>query len=558
MSALGAALLDTLGRLLPTSTATDGGVPAPLARVVGALAEALEQGELAIDLEGPAPWLLPDGSTGTGAEADWPLAHLAALREVGWLVEADELIAHPEAPVVREGRWLRWRRWHEQLVTCREALIARGRTELSPGGSTAAPVAIPGLDPQQCRAVAALLTHQLVLLSGGPGTGKTSTVVQMLAAALRQNPALRMHLAAPTGKAAARLAQAVTTGSAALEAPLSSALQSLPRSTLHRLLEARAQGAGFRRGRQRPLELDLLVVDEVSMVDLPLMSALLEALPPQARLLLVGDPAQLPPVGPGAVLLELCRPENLAALGAAAVHLQTTYRNDGAIAELAGQLRRCNQRGPALLTALQPALAKLNTAANVTWQQAPGNRPPTAVLERLRQHQHRLATLAQSGRDAELLEELEQLIVLSPMQRGAWGVEGIHRTLLGDRWRGPMHLWPEGTPVLNRRNQEELELANGDVGVLVSRSGERLVLFTEGRLLHPAQLGAAEPALALTVHKAQGSQYAEVLLLLPPHPRLDARLLYTGLTRARQHAWLYGSEAVANSASSLASPDRAA
>ncbi|MFN4866840.1 MAG: ATP-binding domain-containing protein, partial [Cyanobium sp.] len=120
------------------------------------------------------------------------------------------------------------------------------------------------------------------------------------------------------------------------------------------------------------------------------------------------------------------------------------------------------------------------------------------------------------------------------------GVEGVQRVLLGDAARGPLQGWPLGTPVLNRRNLSEQELANGDIGVLVAgEGGRRLVLFPGGRLLHPAQLAGAEPALALTVHKAQGSQYGEVLLLLPAGRPLDARLLYTGLTRARSSARLY-------------------
>jgi exodeoxyribonuclease V alpha subunit len=135
-------------------------------------------------------------------------------------------------------------------------------------------------------------------------------------------------------------------------------------------------------------------------------------------------------------------------------------------------------------------------------------------------------------------------------------VEGVQRVLLGDAARGPLQGWPLGTPVLNRRNLPEQGLANGDIGVLVERptpgSAERLVLFPGERLLHPARLGPAEPALALTVHKAQGSQYGEVLLLLPPSRRVDARLLYTGLTRARRQAHLVLPIPVSDPASALA------
>ena len=581
MSALAPALLDSLRRVLPAPTAgpLDPDGELALEQVITALAAALERGELGLDLEGPAPAELTGFGSAELGSADleelarakngaaspaatdlasaWPTAQLAALEACGWLVDAASLDDAPEAPVVRDGRWLRWRRWHQQLRHCIATLIARGLERLEPAPSPTQQrlalrtAAAAGLDPQQCRAVEALLQHRLVLLSGGPGTGKTSTVVQMLAAALRLQPELRVQLAAPTGKAAARLGAAVAAGAAALEPALASRLQDLPCGTLHRLLEARGDGAGFRRGPGRPLELDLLVVDEVSMVDLPLMQALQAALTDTSRLLLVGDPGQLPPVGPGAVLLELCRPDALAALGPAAVELCTTYRNDGAIAALAAELRSQSRQGGDQLEALRPRLQQLQSGDNVQWLEVQGGSPPAEALARLRRHQQRLGQLAaglgavdpQTGpvTDAAsaLLAELERLMLLSPVRQGPWGVEGVHRALLRESLAGPPQGWPLGTPVLSRRNLPEQGLANGDIGVLVAGTGGgRLVLFPGGRLLHPARLAGAEPALALTVHKSQGSQYGEVLLLLPAGRHLDTSLLYTALTRAREQALL--------------------
>ena len=557
MSSLAPALLDSLWRLRPASDAAqlDPAGQLALRQVITALAGALERGELGLDLEGPPP---PELDSAEQAP-EWPTAQLAALQACGWLVDAGALADRPEAPVVRAGRWLRWRRWHQQLSHCIAALIQRGQAGVEPPASSSQLEAArnrataAGLDQQQSAAVQAVLEQQLVLLNGGPGTGKTSTVVQMLAAALRLQPQLRLQLAAPTGKAAARLGAAVAAGTAALEPALAERLATLPCGTLHRLLEARGDGAGFRRGAARPLELDLVVVDEVSMVDLPLMQALLAALPEAARLLLVGDPNQLAPVGPGAVLLELCRPDALAALGPAAVELRTTYRNDGAIATLAALLRSEALPGSELVQALRPQLEQLGSGDNVQWLEAPAGRPPADALARLREQQQRLAELADAlgVLDAQagptdnpgaraLLGELERLILLSPIRHGPWGVEGVQQALLGQALAGPVQAWPLGTPVLNRRNLPEQELANGDIGVLVAGSGGgRLVLFPGGRLLHPARLAGAEPALALTVHKAQGSQYGEVLLLLPSGRLLDARLLYTGLTRARRSARLY-------------------
>jgi exodeoxyribonuclease V alpha subunit len=355
----------------------------------------------------------------------------------------------------------------------------------------------------------------------------------MLAAVLAHEPTTRIQLTAPTGKAAARL-RAATGGRH-------------PCGTLHRLLESR--GDHFARNRLHPLPLDLLVVDEVSMVDLALMAALLEALPATARLVLVGDPDQLPPIAPGAVLLDLQQPDLQAGLGDAAITLTTTYRNNGAIAAVAGALRSSlNRHAGGPLEVIRPQLERLNASDNLAWQQAKGGRLPPALVVRLEQHLTALADLAagcrpeRPGNWRSLLLERDRLLVLAPRRRGPWGVEGIHRTLLGEAAAAPVTAWPEGLPVLCTRNLPELGLANGDVGVLVGRadSDDRLILFgvEEPLWVHPAQLtGAAEPALALTVHKAQGSEAREVIVLLGD-PEPDGRLLYTALTRARERAEL--------------------
>jgi len=375
------------------------------------------------------------------------------------------------------------------------------------------------------------------------------------------------------------------------------------------------------------------------MVDGKLLEVILQCAHPYAtRLVFVGDPAQLPPVGPGAVLQELGQPGRLAALGEAAIELKTTYRNNGAIAAIAALLRP--GLGNALLrpglgnALLRPGLGSaplrngpgdglpgptdqepgdsasapispppasenaigqtetllaqltsLGPADNLTWQRHPAGRLPAPALERLRQHQQRLQQLAEAidwgsgdagldptpprsdsktaanpipgatpGAIAALLAELEACILLSPVRQGAWGVEAVHRQLLGEAAAKAIQHWPLGTPVLCQRNLAEEGLANGDIGVLVERASERLVLFPGpfpgqagaalgasspgARLFHPARLGSAEPALALTIHKSQGSQYQEVVLLVPETRHWDPRLLYTGLTRARHRAWL--------------------
>ena len=504
LQALAAALSEALPRLHATS-------PDPLVgELIEALTTALAEGQLEVSLPSPE--------------------HRLAL-------EASPLSAAPHGPLALEGDRLLWRRWQRQREGVLQALIARAQRPLDAPAKPPVEEQSSGLDADQQRAIAAVLRHGLVLLEGGPGTGKTSTVARMLAAVQAQQPGSRIHLAAPTGKAAARL-----------RAALANAQLQLPCSTLHRLLESR--GERFGRNRLHPLALDLLVVDEVSMVDLPLMEALLDALPASCRLVLVGDAGQLPPVGPGPVLLDLQAPERRQALGPAAITLRTTYRNNGAIAAVAAALRDGDQPLEPLLTGL---LEPLDPNANFIWAQAGVRTLPAALLERLRQHQQQLEALCRQSDTndpaaaATLLAALDACLVLTPLRRGRWGVEAIHQALLGEAAeRSPQH-WPLGTPVLCRHNLTELGLANGDVGLVVERPGatrgERRLLFnTPGSpqplWIHPAQLPDAEPALALTVHKAQGSEADEVWVLMSDTGRPQRRLLYTAITRARRQAQL--------------------
>jgi exodeoxyribonuclease V alpha subunit len=299
------------------------------------------------------------------------------------------------------------------------------------------------------------------------------------------------------------------------------------------------------------------VVDEVSMVDLELMEALLEALPLSCRLVLVGDPAQLPPVSPGAVVPELHRPELRARLGCAAVTLATPYRNAGLIAAVAAELRTAIEAAPEtggddLEARIAACLEGAPAGANLQRLTAPPRCPPPLVRSRLERHRRALAAAARrcvSDPEAwrEVLRERDRLLVLSPLRRGPWGVDAVHRLLLGQAMEAPLSRWPAGTPVLCLRNLPDLGLANGDVGVLLGSADPdgAAVLFGDAAAaaplrIHPAQLsGAVEPAFALTVHKAQGSEADEVIVLLPEAGGSDPRLLYTALTRARRQALLF-------------------
>jgi exodeoxyribonuclease V alpha subunit len=205
------------------------------------------------------------------------------------------------------------------------------------------------------------------------------------------------------------------------------------------------------------------------------------------------------------------------------------------------------------MAVLRPRLEGLDPGANLRWQRASPRRAPSIVLRLLEEHAGALAALAAhlSPKDEagarQLLAERDRLLVLSPQRRGPWGLEALHRALLGEAAGASVGDWPAGTPVLCTRNLPELGLANGDVGVLVRQEGaedERRLLFGDAGgeaplWVHPAQLaGAAEAALALTIHKAQGSEAEEVVVLMPAGEHRDPRLLYTALTRARRRALL--------------------
>lgn len=249
------------------------------------------------------------------------------LERSGWLTD-------PPQVMVLDGDQLHWTRWHQAMQRLELELIDRSHAQ--PSGSLktdslptdSLPPDLGRLNTEQRAAVQAIRRHRLVMVSGGPGTGKTSTVQAMLLQAMAERGALRIHLAAPTGKAARRLEEALQSDART---------RSLPCTTLHRLLEARP--SGFARNGRHPLNLDLLVVDEASMVDLNLAQALLSALPREAQLVLVGDADQLPPIGVGAVWRHLQHPERRHCFGDAAISLHRVYRNRGELARLGSLLR---------------------------------------------------------------------------------------------------------------------------------------------------------------------------------------------------------------------------
>jgi exodeoxyribonuclease V alpha subunit len=396
---------------------------------------------------------------------------------------------------------------------------------------------------QRLAAAVGVLRH-VTVLAGGPGTGKTTTVARLLALLAEQpGPLPRIALAAPTGKAAARLQEAVTA-----QLPAGSRARVADAATLHRLLGWR--GGTFRYGRAERLPYDVVVVDETSMVSLPMMARLLDAVRPHARLVLVGDPDQLASVEAGAVLGDLTRAEGYpepaldAALDAVGlpvgvvngvVTLEHVWRFDGTIAAFA----RAVQSGDA-----DDALALLHRGADDLTLDEPdavaGLRADVVAAGSA------LAEAAAAGRAEEALAALEQHRVLCAHRRGPFGVARFGAEV--DRWLAPTRgadPWYPGRAVLVTANDYDTGLFNGDTGVVIATADGPRVAFARGgppTFYPPSRLGEVAGVHVMTVHRAQGSQVRRVAVVLPPpeSPLLTRELLYTAVTRAREHVRILG------------------
>ncbi len=406
-----------------------------------------------------------------------------------------------------------------------------------------------GYDEQRTAARVAL-THATTVLTGGPGTGKTTTVAALLAlcaelAELAGQPAVRIALAAPTGKAAARLQQAVETEVAKLPASDQARLSGVRAVTLHRLLGARPDTSSrFRHHRDNRLPHDVVVVDETSMVSLTMMARLLEAVRPGSRLILVGDPFQLASVEAGAVLADLVETvEETTRVGVAA--LVTSHRFGESIGALAEAVRSGDaDRAVALLERGDDHVQLVDV-----------DDPAPRVRGLVVPHALGILRAAEAGDADRALELLDQQRLLCAHREGPYGVR--HWNTQVERWLGeetgePIYAaWYAGRPLLVTANDYGLGIYNGDTGVAVrppaaspGRALRAAVAGSAGRLdLATSRLGQVETMHALTIHKSQGSQADQVVVILPPpESRLLTReLFYTAITRARERMVVVGS-----------------
>lgn len=425
------------------------------------------------------------------------------------------------------------------------------------------------IDWQRTAAALALL-KRFVVISGGPGTGKTYTVARILAALAALSPKkLRIGLAAPTGKAALRLQESIRTAQTTLP-PEWAGLIPDQAQTLHRLLGFRSSPPGFLHHRANPLHLDLLILDEASMIDVPLMAAMLSALPPSCRVILLGDRDQLASVEAGNLFSDLCGNGDGGWSTAFTAHLQpltgATYGTADspvapadAMADSIVLLRTSHRFGEASgINALSQAVnsGRSETLATVLDQAYPDLRieeqtGPTQTTWLRAQLERFFSPLFSAPSAAAALQELGKRRILCTLREGPSGVDGINQlaeTVF--RRRGVIKTGERcyrGMPIIILRNDYNLGLFNGDTGIAwPDDQGTLQAWFPQAEdAIRPISLARLPPwqtSYAITVHKSQGSEFGEVLLLLPHEdvPILSRELLYTGITRARDALTIYG------------------
>ncbi len=553
-------------------------------------------GHICVVLDDVAATVLPErqaavaaGSTGSTDEIEelpWPdsAAWAAALESWPAVVANPATAADlPLKPLVWDGTRLYLQRYWNYEGSVAESLVARASSAGGLFGNVDAAaleqvldahLGAPAADGEpnlQRSAAAVALRSPLSVIAGGPGTGKTTTVAKLLLAAadlaMSQGlPVPSVALAAPTGKAAARMTEAVTKALGDRDSP------SGPATTIHRLLRA-IPGVGFRANESEPIEADLVVVDETSMVDLSLMAHLLAAVRPGASLVLVGDPNQLASVEAGTVLGDIVAaatdPASPLAANLTVLTRVHRYEEASAIASLAEAIRQGDEE--AAVTTLSPTITdppvrgvggdetETDTEGEMEWV---GRVEPTdadslgQITDELAGAGASLVTSARGGDAAAAVAAAASVKLLAATRRGELGlyswtdrieaavaeaVEGDATTLRrGERWY-------VGKPVMVTANDPVVGVANGDVGVVVDDHGERMVALAEGddmRMVLSARLGSTEPWWAMTVHKSQGSEFPDVVVSLPDHdsPILTRELLYTAVTRAKRSVTVVATE----------------
>ncbi|WP_243439384.1 exodeoxyribonuclease V subunit alpha [Fundidesulfovibrio soli] len=537
-----------------------------LALAAALTSRATGMGHVCLDLEHPFSSTFPEAS------AEFPDRErlreaLAGMPGVGGPGDFE--------PLILDGTRLYLARYHRYERELAQALtgMAAGALQVDSGklaailgrlfpGSDAS-----GPDMQKVAAFAAA-RRRLTVITGGPGTGKTTTVARIVAllAELEDIPPSRIGLAAPTGKAAARLSESLASAFAGISLPESLVAHGpLKAATLHRLLGMKPGAAVPRHGAEDPLAYTVLIVDEASMVDLPLMAKLVRAMPEDGRLILLGDRDQLASVEAGAVLSDICKEEyqhgfspgfisDFAQVDASATRLSSI--RDGAspladsVVALTKTWRFKDTSGIAAISsalrdgdAARTASVLRSTHEDLFWRKLGSAEGLEDALAPVLEHAAKALVACDPG---EAFAAWAAFQLLTPLRKGPYGVESLNALIERRlRERGAITgrgWWYPGKPVMVRRNDPALKLFNGDIGVtLPEQDGSLKVHFrADGgyRSFPPARLQDVEEVYAMTVHKSQGSEFEAVMLLLPDQdsPILTRELLYTAITRAKREA----------------------
>lgn len=448
-------------------------------------------------------------------------------------------------------------------------------------------------------AASVAITSPISIISGGPGTGKTTTVAKILAAfvMLTSNEKPIIQLVAPTGKAAARLTESL--GNALAQLHLSEEEDKwMPKQaqTIHRLLGAQPESQQVRYHKDNPLQLDILVVDEASMVDLPMMARLIDALPPKCHVIFLGDKDQLASVEAGAVLGDICRFSedgfsqkrfdqiNLLTQGELAKStdiipvsqtpvsvvsdslclLRKSYRfgEDSGIGQLAFAVNKGQTKTAiALLKKAEVSPQQLEIALepqDVSFIALESKESYLLMIQdAVNAYREYLTLVSQKASPDIILNAFNQYRLLCARRDGPFGVSGLndriemllHRQRLIRRPTNSYQSDYIGRPIMIQRNDSTLGLFNGDIGIMLNNDeGEMKAFFQlpDGKLkaIQPSRLPQHETAYVMTVHKSQGSEFTHTALVLPDKfsPVVSRELLYTALTRAKQKLSLYASE----------------
>ena len=430
----------------------------------------------------------------------------------------------------------------------------------------------------QKTAAALAATQSFAVISGGPGTGKTTTVTKLLALlvelGINDGHAPDIRLVAPTGKAAARLTESIGGALSQLDSD-QQVKNAIPTEagTIHRLLGVIPNHTGFRHNRHNKLHLDVLVVDEASMIDLPMMSRLLEALPDHARLVLLGDRDQLASVEAGSVLGDICAAANggysdeqtriieqmtgfkldgfilpsAKTINNSLCLLQKSYRFDAAsgIGNLANAVNTGNWK------AIDRTLNRGFT--DIAIHSSDNNGYQALIRLCTKGYQHFLTLIKEGASDQDILSAFSRFQLLCALREGKFGVSGLNEAIRTALAKTGLidegSLWYEGRPILISQNDHGLGLYNGDIGITLKNSDGRLrVVFelADGSLkqLLPSRLPEHETVFAMTIHKSQGSEFKHTVIALPDHfnPVVSRELVYTGITRAKSRLDLFCEE----------------